>query len=281
MAGNCWSFRGGGEAKKQNEEKERRRASANEFFLKPSEQRDIVFLEDVKNGTGLDATFAVYRHALTIDGAFPPTPVTCSRDMDTGCPVCRRKWKDSKGEEHVFKREMFFFTSIVDLTPWERDGKRIPATRRLLVMRLNLFERLVGKSDRRRETGFPNGIKMWAFNVRRTPEMRGKQDVSWKTGNEFEPTTLVSDPFKPLPFVRMKDAKGVDIGPHPGLFGADDKPLDIAPDNYDETLKPKEPAEIDRIFQTHAVVCGLTYKADGGSPEASSAPASAAAGVKY
>lgn len=271
-----WYGQGDAEAKAEAARREAQRAASQEFFLAKKESRKALFVEDVTA-----TTFSFWLHKLRVDGVWPPVSATCTLTMGQ-CFTCAQTWHDGK-KMQKFQRHHIKVVSLVDLTPWSRDGKVSYAVMRVLMMKQKLYERLLGKSTKRKEAGSPEGLKNWVYDISRVPETRADgQDTSWATGNEFEHIAKLEDPFKPIPFIRLRDKDGNDVGPHPGCFTFDNKPISLAPPDYRMLFKPQEAKDLEDLFRNHKVTDGNVFmRGDGGGagpgPGVSVAPGGAPA----
>lgn len=255
-----WWHTGAEEAKKDKEDRVRRKGAAGRFWLKVGESRKVLFAEDVN-----EKTFGVFEHELKLDGEFKNIVFsTCVRGVpDLGpCFVCGKTWGDGgKGKE--FARLHRNFCTIFDLTPWQRPegGDMLVATKRILAMKQETYELLCGKSAKRRAAGSADGLKGWVVDISRLSQTRKDgQEMSPKVGNDFEPVVAVTDPHKPIAAITMPNGK-----PHPGLFGMEGQPIDPSPFDWREMLKPRTKDELEKIFGSHSVADGSVFGSGSGT----------------
>jgi len=263
-----WWATGAKQADQEKKDQARRGASGRRFWLKVGESRKVVFLEDVwpsspeEGKFWPDRTFSVYEHALRLNNDFKQVEFcTCTKGLESEfgpCEVCKRRWKDGSGKEQVFTRLYRNFTTIVDMTPWSSDdgSKVYVCSKRILVLKGEVFELLAGKGKKKREGGDPQGLKNWLVDISRISLMRkakgqgGKdQEMAPRTGNDFEILGKVASPPQ-LP-VKLKMPDGSD---HPGLVMPDGKPLDMAPFDWPKALAPRSASEIEGLFSSNIVM---------------------------
>lgn len=249
-----WWHTGAEEAKREKEDKARKKGSAGRFWLKVKESRTVLFAEDVN-----EKTFGVHEHELKLDGDFRTIVFcTCVRGApDMGpCLPCQKRWQE-KGKDKEFARLHRNFITIFDLTPWQKDDTSdlFVCQKRVLAVKQETYELLCGKSAKRKTAGDPEGLKMWLMDItRHSVTRKDGQEMSPKVGNDFEPIAKVTDPLKLPPSIKLPDGK-----PHPGLVDKEGKPIDPSPYDYREILKPRTKEEIERIFASHAVTCGTSF----------------------
>jgi len=113
------------------------------FFLKPGEERQIVFLDE--------EPFVFWEHNVMIDGDWRNF-VTCLAGMEQ-CPCCERG----------ISRYFIGAYSIIDMTGWtDRDGKQHKNEKRLLLAKRDNIKRLKRAKDRY------SGLTKAVFSVYRT-----------------------------------------------------------------------------------------------------------------
>lgn len=279
-----WWKSGNKEVADEQAEKERRRNAAQEFRLSVGDTRNVLFLESITPETG-----GCWYHELELDEDWQTrTKCTCLKGTDDGpCTICQspiRKWVDpAKKKEVDFSRTHINAVTIVDLTPWQKEGDPTAplhvAMKRLLLLKSKSYQLLMGKNERQVKAGYPEGLKGWIYSVVRQPDPNPKtgQEQSPAVGNDWEPLAKMGPgdklPLRPdgQPLLTLADGR-----PHPGFVTHEGKPMDMALFDYGKIFAPKTKVEIEGMFRDHKVSDGLVFK-----PGAAGAGKKSGSSVKY
>lgn len=229
------------------------------FWLAVKESRKVLFLEDVN-----DTSFGFWEHKLKVNDDWKnAVRITCTKGF-APCPVCEEhRWWDGEAASE-FKRYHVNVVSVMDLTPWQGKDGAHACTRKLIIMKSDVYNLLTGKSAKRKENGAPEGIKHWLFDVmRHSNKGKNGNETSFSVGNDFEPISQWT-PDMEMPFEIDLHGDG-NKAKHPGLVLPDGTPIEPVPVDYEKEFAPMSPEDIKEIFVNSKVVDGAVFKPKSGA----------------